>query len=139
MRYEIEQMLWNLGAHPDKPGYEQAIRLLELMIDRPIVQNISSFYQLSSQAQGIHVSKIEKSVRDMIHNSGKPIPFCRNSSCRGATPRIIRRAQRHFSIRLPPTSAFTDRTRKSRNDTGYCIRIISLCSRLMILFSRLDI
>ena len=68
MRYEIEQMLWNLGAHPDKPGYEQAIRLLELMIDRPIVQNISSFYQLSSQAQGIHVSKIEKSVRDMIHN-----------------------------------------------------------------------
>ena len=68
MRYEIEQMLWNLGAHPDKPGYEQSIRLLELMIDRPIVQNFSSFYQLSSRAQGINASKIEKSVRDMIRN-----------------------------------------------------------------------
>lgn len=68
MRYEIEQMLWNLGAHPDKPGYEQAIRLLEMMIDRPMVQNVSSFYQQSSQAQGINVSKIEKSIRDMIRN-----------------------------------------------------------------------
>jgi len=75
MRNTIERMLWNLGAHPDRRGYEQAIRVLLLMQEQQSEWNISHIYEQSANEQNIRSTNVEKSIRDLIRSI-----WCYNST-----------------------------------------------------------
>lgn len=64
--FRIERMLLELGARPDRRGYEQTVVALAVLLQDPQERSVQRIYQRAGDICGLSAEKIEDGVRQTV-------------------------------------------------------------------------